>query len=248
MIHCIHTYIILFCNMFWSENVLKLLYSCFLFLKSDLIDNINWRSKLLLRTYDTDIYEAHTFNWLYCILHEYTKLKQLHKMLRVFKIINLRVLWNRFYSRKRGILNFPCCQPPRWSPNRPFTFSVHCADVPFLVGRVRVTHHPTVCMSLSCVYTSRGARHAQVTGQASPFPSCITLSFSLTFLVLYARVSIIRYHIRLSAPDMFSRVDSLRNRHTLLMSGWLQPPSPPSYLTFSDDQPPCERSRTDVRL
>jgi len=87
MIYYTHTYIILFYNMFWPENILKLLYSCFPFLNSDLIYNINQRSKLLLHTYN-GIYETYTFNRSYCIFHEYTKSKQLHKMLRVLKIIN----------------------------------------------------------------------------------------------------------------------------------------------------------------
>jgi len=61
-------------DMFWSENILQLLYSCFPFLNPDLIYNINQRSKLLLHTYN-GIYEVHTFNQSYCILHEYTKSK-----------------------------------------------------------------------------------------------------------------------------------------------------------------------------
>ena len=118
----------------------------------------------------------------------------------------------------RGILNFPCCQLPHWSPNCCFTFSIHGTDVPFLLD-VRALHTILlfVSVSLSCVYTSRGARHAEVIGQIGQVhlsPSCITLSFFLAFLVLYARVAIIRHHVRLSAPDMFSPVDSLRNKNT----------------------------------
>ena len=70
-----------------------------------------------------------------------------------------------------------------------------------------------VSVSFSRVYTSIHYRCAEVIGQAGLSPVCITLSFPLLFLVLYARVTLIRHHVRLSASDIFSRVDSLRNRY-----------------------------------